>query len=710
MTKRTDTDKQSILKEARDRYKRALDWESTCRSRFKDDIKFDAGDSDNGYQWPEDIRTQRDGESAPCLTINKTHQHTLDVLNDARKSKVAINIRPTGDEATFESAEAMGGLVHYIEYQSRADTAYQNALSFAVRGGWGYCRLATDYVGDDSFDQDIFIRRVKDPLTILLDPDINEFDGSDARFGFVFTDMPRDEFERAYPKLKGKTVGGSEALGSAGDWVTKDYVRVAEYFRCVPNADKLVAYEDAETGVTKIERASKMEADLLKAVIDQPSTMVRAVSLTKVEHFMICGDEIIEEKVWPGKYIPIARCVGEETVIDNELDRKGLVRCLKDAQRMYNYNSSASIQYGALQTKAPWLAATESVENFEEEWANANVQTPAFLPWNALDDDGNQLPQPTRVNPPTSSSVFLEGMRDAEQQMRMVTGQYQDDMGAPSNAISGVAINARQRQGDNATYHYLDHQSIMISYIGRMIIDLIPHVYDTKRLAKMKAENGEETELTIDPNAAQHFVKEQTGEGTFAMILNPSVGKYDVIAEVGPAFATKRQEAFNAYTQILAQNRDLTHIIGDLALKAADFPGAEEAAERLRRMVPAQALGEGDRPDVVALKTQLAQMQKVLELTTAKLADKAGAHQNDQEKNSVSAYKAQTDRVKALQEAWISDPGNVIALVKAALEEALATSGGLAPATDANTPPIEAQPMQLPAPTPPQPPMQGQAA
>lgn len=705
--KRSEKERAKILREARDRFRRCQDREATARKNFDQDLQFVEGDARNGYQWPDDIRTQRDSELAPCLTINKTKQHCLDVMNDARQSRVAIAIKPTGGEATFESAQTLEGIVRYIEYQSRAGSAYQHALSYAVRAGIGWCRVVTDYAGDDTFDQDIFIRRIPDPMTVYLDPDINEFDGSDARFAFVFTDMPRDEFDRLYPQYKDmRAPGGNTTLGEGGTWVTKDKVRVAEYFRCEPQKDRLIAFPDPLTGEPVVESESKIDKALLASVIDNPNTMVRNTVLTKVEHFMIVGDEIAEEKEWPGRYIPLARCIGEETVINGILDRKGLTRSLLDPQRIFNYNASAFVQYGALQTKTPWLASSEAIEGYEEVWQNANIQAPAVLPYNGITESGDAIAPPQRIQPPIGAPVFFEGMNQAAEQMRMVSGQYQADMGAPSNERSGAAITARQRQGDNATYHYLDHQSSMIGYIGRIIIDLIPKVYDTARVTKMKAENGEEQEVAIDPNAPQHFAREQVGEERYKMIFNPLMGKYGVQAEVGPAYATKRQEAFSAYTQILAQNKDLTALIGDIAMRFADFPGAEEAAQRLRRMVPPQALGEGDAPDVQALKGQVQQMQQLVDALTRKLTEKQTGHmlegqqkKIDAAKVGLQAYDSETKRLAALKDALVTDPEGVMELVRKEIAEALRSPDAFMLADAAadgvgNMPPMEPPEME----------------
>jgi hypothetical protein len=625
MAKRTDDRLMTVLREARMRFKRCQNWESTARERYVNDIKFCEGDSDNLYQWPEDIRNRLEGDSRAILTINKTKQHCLDIMNDARQSKVAIKIRPTGDGSSVDSAQLFMGVTRHIEYISNAGVAYQHGLSTAVRGGWGYWRVVTEYANDDSFDQEIFIRRVRDPLSVYLDPDINEFDGSDARFGFVISEIPRDEYDLEHP---GKKDTGGDTLGGE-TWVKENTVRVAEYFRRVEVKDRLLAYvdpDDEEGKAMKVVRASALPEDMVKALLKQRTTQVRPIKTHRVEWFKIVGNEIVDEKDWLGIYIPIVRCIGEETVIEGQLDRKGHTRALKDPQRMFNYNASGSVEFGALQSKTPYVGPADAIEGYEEQWNNANISNDAYLPYNHMDDEGEIIPAPKRQEPPRGAPVFMQGMNDAAEWMRMVSGQYQADMGAPGNEKSGAAINARQRQGDNATFHYLDHQAIAIRFTGKILIDLIPKIYDTERVLKITGEDGNETQVKIDPNAAKAYEKLEENRSEIAAIFNPKVGKYEVESDVGPAFATQRQEAWNAYTQILAQNKDLTSIIGDLAFKMADFPGADEIARRLKRMVPQQALEDGPSPDLQAAKQEIEALQSLVQQVAMKLADKTAAH------------------------------------------------------------------------------------
>ena len=659
-----------ILEEARTRFRRCSDWEATARTRFRDDVKFAEADAYNQWQWPTNVLADR--QKRVNLTINRVRQHNLDILNDARQARIAIKVRPLRGGASFESAQMFDGLIRHIEYISNAASAYQLALKFAVQGGIGWFRLVTDYVGDDTFDQDIFIRQIKDPLTVYLDPDISEFDGSDARYGFVFTDMPKDEFDKAYPQYK--DIAADNEIAPDQSWMLGERVRVAEYFRCVQDESKLYAFVDPTTGEQVVKTEKEVDKALLDLIIDAPDTAMRSVMLTKVEYFKIVGDNIAEEKEWLGRYIPLIRVVGEETVIDGLLDRKGHTRALLDSQRMLNYNFSASVEFGALQSKVPYVAPARAIENYEEYWNNANTANYSVLPWNHTDEDGNPVPPPQRQQPPTGAPVFMQGARDALEQMYLVSGQNQADFGQPGNEKSGVAIQQRQRQGDNATYHYLDHQAIAVRFCGKQLLDLIPKVYDTDRMVQYRDEAGNETELRIDPNAPEAYSKEEDEQGNEFAVLNPRLGAYDVQADVGPAYATRRQEAFEAFSQLLSSNKELISVVGDIWMRFADIPGAEEAAQRLKRLVPQAALKDGPSPDMVAAQQQIEQLQNFAMGLAQKLADKEADWQNDQQKLAIEGYKAQSGRLTAIKEALALDPKGLLRLVMLALDEAADTS------------------------------------
>lgn len=694
-----DSADEAVVREALKRFHRCEQWESVARKRWLDDEKFVNGDADNMYQWPDLVQSARSlgtDDERPCLTINKTRQHVLQIINDARQNRTHIKYRPVGNGATFEAAQILDGMARHIEYISNAQQAYATATRHQVQSGLGYFRIMTDYAGPNTFDHEIFIRRVKNPLSIYLDPDIQEADGSDARFAFVYEDVPKDEFKAQYPEHKDI---GSPALGNQEGWITEDHIRVAEYFRKRDKKDQLVAFKSPETGEMVQMRRSEMNRGAWRAlmadILDDPDTQIRDLMDPTIEWFKIAGETIIERKPWVGRYIPICRVPGEETVINGQLDRKGHVRALKDPQRMYNYNASAQVEFGALQNKIPYIAPAQAIENYETYWETANVANYSVLPWNHKDDDGNPIPKPERQAPPQASQAYQLAMTNAANDMMLVSGQYQADFGAPSNERSGVAIQQRQRQGATATYHYIDHLAMAIRFGGKILLDLIPKVYDTKRVQKIMAEDGSDSEVLIDPRAAQAYLEEQAkgrDEAT-QVIFNPNIGRYDVIADVGPDFATRRQEAFNALSQIASSNQELMRVVGDLLFKSADFQYADEIAERMKRLVPPMAMGDGPSPEVVQLQQQVQGLSRLLETMSRQiqekqlaLKDKSAQVAEGAEQKIIDVYKAETERLSVFKDFLASDPEAAMAIVRQLVAETLQTD--MTPETTAIPAPV----------------------
>jgi hypothetical protein len=646
MSKKTEDS--DILQEAKKRFQACEDWEADFRKRFVEDLKFANADPENGWQWDQVLQQNRTDKRKPCLTINKTRQHNLQIINDAKQNKPGVNIRPVGDGATYEAAQVFEGVVRHIEYQSNAEQAYDTATTFQVEGGIGYWRVITDYVSPDTFDQEIYIRRIKNPDTVYLDPDISEADGSDARFGFIFEDMSRDRFEAEYPDFKGDA--DLDVIGKGDSWCAKDSVRIAEYYRREQKADKLVAFVDPMTQQQVIIRKSVMD-DNQKAMYElvkaDPSTNERSVLTDEVQWFKIAGNKIIDRRVWPGKFVPIVRVIGEETVIEGKMDRKGHTRALKDAQRMYNYWTSEGTAQVALQTQTPYIAAVEATEGVETYWAKSNLDDAAYLPYNAYSEDGTRsIPPPQRTQPPQMASAYIDGMRICENQLMMASGQYQSQFGQNENATSGKAINERQRQGDNATYHYIDNLAIGIKYTGKILIDLIPKIYDTPRVIRILAKDGTEGAVQIDPNAQQAHQptqdpNQEAESQIVSAIFNPNVGRYEIESDTGPGYATRRQEAFNAMTQIASQDKGFLEKAGDLYWKAADFPMADELAERYANAIPAAIKGKGPPPEVQQLQGQLQQSQDAIVKLQKQLDEK------DREIN-IRAYEAESKRITAI--------------------------------------------------------------
>lgn len=683
-----------VFDEAFERFKRCVKWEQLARQRFLDDYKMAQADAYNGYQWPNDLRRTREVDERPSLTLNGIRQHNLQIINDAKQNKPSIKAMPTGGGSTYESAQCVSALFKHIEYISNATTAYDLATSFQVQAGWGFIRVETDYCNEENFDQDIFIRRVTDPLSIYMDPDAKEADKSDAKFAFAFEDIDREEFEKSPKWRKYSSLASQTALGDIEGWQTQTNVRVADYWRVVEEADLLYAlpkgfgHSSFPGGFIKRstlrEGGAKFWKEIKKALDANPNVRSRELITQKVVYALIIGSTVVEEKDCPGRYIPLVPVMGEETVIEGNLDRVSHTRAMLDAQRMYNYAASSAVEFMGLQTKTPWLVATESIEELETYWNNANRINTSALPFKAFREDGSPIPPPTRIAPPTAAPIYAQQMQASLQDLLMTSGQFAAQMGASGNERSAKAIGERQRQSDNATYHFVDNLAIAIRHVGRIILDLIPKIYDTRRVLQILADDGTTLEVMIDPQAQQHYQKVMQQDALSAQhVLNPALGQYEVSADIGPNYATRREEAFDAFKLILTQNPALTGLLGDILFRAGDFPHAEEAAQRLRRMVPAHALGEGPSMQEQALGQQVQQLQNLLANALTELSEERLKLRGKEAKSEVAVYSALTDRLKVLIDAAAKGeaqitPETLKPVVGEALQEALTTS--MAPA------------------------------
>ncbi len=676
-----------IIDEARKRRRRVAEWEANWRPLFIQDIKFANGDDENGYQWPNSIRRSRDVSARPCLTMNIIKQHNLMIKNSALQNKVEVKIIGAGGGATADSAQMLNDIVGSIQYDSDAQAAYAMARAFQVDGGLGYWRLATDYAGPDTFDMVAKILPVPDPLSIYLDYSVRQRDGSDAEFGFVFDRCPREKFADVYPKWK--HLNGTMPLGDDSydfDWTSKDHTVVCEYFRKVWGEDELFSFIDPSNGLRKEILRSKLPDEVIQAIKGSATSRRRDVWLPKIEWKLIVGEKVIDETIWPGSFVPIVRCLGEETIIGGILDRKGHTRGMMGAQRMYNYNASGQVEFVALQSKTPWTGAKAAIESLESVWNTANISNHAYLPFNHLDDDGNPIPPdalPRRQDPPNASPAFEAGMQTAFTQMMMTSGQWQNAMGMAGNERTGAAIDKRIDQGDVATFHFDDNFHASIVFTGKQLIELIPKVYDTRRILHIQANDGSSQEIELDPKLQEAARLERNAkQQVVRRIFNPQVGKYEVRAVPGSAKGSKREQTVEALTLILTQAPALTGVIGDILMAAMDFPQAQEAAQRLKRMVPPQALGIGPTQAEQGLQVQLHQMQ----IAMAELMKKLGKEQlkltGKGEMRDIDAYKAETERLKVLLAGQEVDPRAVKAMVEQLMKEAAETH--LAPILEAN--------------------------
>lgn len=634
--KQSDED---ILTTAKDRFVYALEREAHNKTRQKEDIRFAASSPDDPWQWETKTLQSRQLHDRPVLTINKLPLHIRQVTNDIRQNRPQVRFRPADDKSDPEVADILNGVVRHIEAHSQADMAYDSCVLNQVTHGEGYIRVLADFVSDESFDQDIYIRRVEDPFRVHLDPDRLDPVGSDAKWGFIDDDVSEDEFKKQYPDAE--PIDWKFATDVT--WFPGDKrIRLVEYFEVEETEKKLLLWGNGSTS---------FEGDPMPQGVYMGEVPIKERMSTKCKVIWrkLGGQQVLDTKEFPSKYIPIIRAVGNEWKVDGKTYISGIVRNAKDSQRMYNVAQSAIVERVLLAPKAPWTASVEAIKGYEGIWQTANTDPHSFLPHNEFDEAGNQLRVPQRTQPAQVEPGLSQIAMGASDDIKAETGQFDASLGQKSNETSGKAIMARQREGDTATFHYIDNFGQSVRHLGQIILDMIPRIYDTKRVAKILGEDGDMATAELDPQLPEAMQKVKDDKGAIKRIFNPNVGFYDVYVTTGPSYTTRRVEAAEAMTQMVQGNPELWTVIGDQIVKSMDWPGAEDMAERLKLTLnPAvqEMLGkeEGEEELPPQAKAAMDQMQQqVQQLDQALQGAMGDLEKAEQDKRQLEVKLQQTE-------------------------------------------------------------------
>ena len=597
---------QDTFQQAKERYDEAQDAWRDQRGRMIEELRF--SNPANPEQWDQKARQVRENGpdgARPCLVLDHTNQYIMQVVNDARQNKPAISFLPSAGGARQEVAAALDGIARHIEYQSRAQIAYDTAIEHAARCSIGWIRIVPEVVNEQLNYQEIRIKRVADPLSVVCDPSWTEPDGSDIEYGFVESRLSRTAFARRWGK-KVEQADWSTALQDSG-WLDDKSVRVCEYFeRVQAKTQKLVIEMPDRTKRVVTEDEYWLTA---KEIGTNPVLVAQYVGTEyKVLWRYMSGAEILEETEFPSCHIPLVPVIGNELWVEGKRYLAGMTRRMMEAQRAYNYERSAWVEAVALQPKAPMIAAAEAVEGHENEWARANKANLSYLPWNAFTEDGQALPMPQRSQPPAMPAAFAQGAQFADADIQASVGMYKANIGAPSNEKSGRAIMARQREGDTANFHYIDNLSRSIERVGRIVLDMIVRLYDEPREARILGQDGSAKPVRIDPKGDAYAI-----DGDVASI-NPSTGTYDVRVKAGPAYTTLRQEAAEGLTQMMQGNPAVAAVVAPIWARMQDWPEADKLSKALLAMAPPPvqaALAEGEeQQDVNQVKLHLQQVEQ----------------------------------------------------------------------------------------------------
>lgn len=573
-----------------------------------------------GAQWNQAEFNKRTKSGRNALNIDYLTQYVHQVANDIRQAERQVKVIPTGSDASIATAAVYQGLIKDISYESAADEVYDTASTSAVKCSIGYIKVDHDFIDDKGWDQKIILKRVINPFIIFPDRNSIESDGRDMNHCTELEQMKVSEFKRKYPNAAVVAFDNDSKDGSS-NLTEDDEITIAHFFIKSSEESELVHPEDPNR--------------------------TRTVIKNQIMRYKLSGQDVLERTTFPGDYIPYVPVYGEEAWVDGERNLHSLIRKSKDAQKQFNLMQSIKVDVLLKQPQASVMVAAGSIEAYKDDWIDPTKSM--ALRYDTHDAEGNPLPVPQRLEPPTMSSGLIEATKQSVDDIRATLGLYQSSIGQQGNEVSGKAINARKIEGDTATYHFGDNLIRSITQVGRIIVCAAPEIYDTQRIIQIM--NDEDEPELVGINGL-------TPQGQQA-VHDFQKGSYNVRVTVGASFTTKRQEGFAFLKDMITQAPELLKVGGDILFKNADFAGAQEMSARFKRTMDPRILGETPQqdPQVAQLSQQLDQAKQLISAGAQQLQD---LQKQLDDKNQEMAIKAAAVKSKDENE---SDK-NQLALVK----------------------------------------------
>lgn len=656
MFKKQTKKQEELLAKVRGYFDECESFYSKDYQRNKEDTNFVLGD-----QWDEKVKKERKKNKQPVLTENQLLPFALKTVNEIRKARPTISVKPVDDKGDVETANIYSGLIRAIQYASGAENNYDTSAYNAIVSARGFIKVLPEYESYDSFDQKITISCLQDSFKGYLDPTSKTIDGSDADYFVEYEDMGIDEFKRSFPDAK------FEVKDKDG-WYSEKYVRVVDCF--------YKEYEGA-TLYKVVGMNGEVENTTDKPEDENSIIEKRLTTICKIKHARITGEEVLSENDVVGNKLPVVPVYGLVAYKDGKREVYSLIHQAKDPQRMYNFWKSASAEIVGIQSKTPWVGYKGQFANNAKEWARSNVENIPFLECEPVElGNGQVAPLPQRQPAPQGSAIMVQESMLARDGIKASIGQYEASIGQMSNEISGVAIQNRQLQGDTATYHFVDNLAASMRQVGKIIVDMIPEVYSEARMLRILGEDGQSSLVGVNQPVVQsgndYLPAKEASESVLE--YNLDLGKYDVMVEIGSSYGTKRQETFALLKELMSTMPQIAQAAPDLLVKSFDVQYGDEIAKRVRAtMDPALLADNVDAERIQALTNSLQEAQGKLEQTELALQIKEDnaqfKNQLEMEKVKIEAQKVKNDTMKTMAEIRKLDAQTEIAIPSQAMDD-----------------------------------------
>lgn len=618
-----------------------LDSDRPNREKGLEDGDFFVGD-----QWDESARQRRIDAKKPVLTVNRLPAFVAQITGNRRLNETMAKVTPDQGGTKF-AAEVRQGIIRNIQKNSIAEIAYNVAHLGQVISGIGNFRLNVKPAEKDVFNMDIEIAQLPNSFAVVWDSMAIEPTGADAGHCTIIDTIREADFKAEYPWASpGDVMSDADTYGDMriDGWFQPDVVRIAAFWRIRKRPATYIMTLDG-----KVQDVTGMKQELwLKTVMQYPdgTPVLREATRKYAEMYILCGTALLEGPYeLPISRVPVYRVPGWEFNVGEVRHRWGLIRFMKDPQRLHNYWRSIVAEKLMQTPRAQWTARANAVQGREKEWRDSNKSDDPLLIFN---DDAAE--PPARVAPAQMEQALIMEAGQSTQDLKDVSNLHEASLGQTSNEVSGKAIIARQRVGELGSVLYQDNLNLAIEACGRTCDELIEFIYDQPRIVKIIGDDDKELLQAINQGPDTDI----TG------------GKYSFSITTGPSYVTKRIEAAEGMLNFINAVPQVAASIAPEIVEAQDWPNAQKIAKKLRATQP-PALTAPE--DMTPEQQQAAQQQQQADAQAAQMAMEMAQANLAEAKSKVGETDARTKLLLAQ-----ATKAHNETLIKAASEDTKARS------------------------------------
>lgn len=519
-----------------------------------------------GRQWTAEELAEREGR--PSLTINKMMKFINNVNGDQKQNRPEGKVFPVDSKGDVQTAEVLQDIVRHIEYKSNADAVYDSGFAQCLAGSIGFWRIVSEYEGPDTFEQGLRIKKIRNPLTVLFDPDAKDPNYTDARAVFIIDKVDRDIFKKKYPKADLSNFDADYTNADNADWYHADYVRIAECYYKKTKKKRVALLNDGTT--------VDLSEDVAKEMLEEQGFEIvkeREAEYDVIYWCKLNGNEVFEGPVeQPGKFLPVIPIPGDEIDVQGTPHMFSLIRHAKDPQRMLNYFHSSAVESMALQGNEPYLVTPTMIKGHEKEWAEAPRRNRPARQYNYDVMAG----KPERKPPPTVPTGAFAEVDKFNEEVHDTIGMYAPSFGGQSNERSNQALVTKQRASDKGVFTFFDNHARAVAHTARVLVDLIPKYYDTERIINIMGDDEKIRQVHINKVQQNPMTLEEEVVNDLA-----NAGEYDVVTKSGPGYETKRAQTAEFLMKFVQFAPQTAPRLFPMIAKNLDAPGAAEVADLL---------------------------------------------------------------------------------------------------------------------------------